>query len=404
MRTRMIWLVPACLLLAGCGDIALRDILAQTVTGATSLAQPSAPNDLTVTMLSVSKLHLAWTDSSSNEMGFKIERSTTGTTGWTLVGDVVANTTIWDDVGLADGTSYSYRVRAYNTAGDSGDTNIASATTDTLIPIALVTIVSGGDSFQMGDGSYGPNPPVSETIQAYFNMSTYDITNAMFAQFVADDGYSTQSYWTTNGWAWKGNIIQPNYWSDSGFNSANQPVGGVSWYEAVAFCNWRTVREGRTVAYDAYGQATLSATGYRLPTEVEWEYAAAKGGSSQSERIYAWGDTWDSSKAVCSVPPAAATSTADVGSRSPGGDTPQGLVDMSGNAWQWCSDNYEADAGISSGTNRYYFADDSPDSLFIYRGGAWLFTIENRFRCAYRNGYGVPGSRYTSNSFRVVRH
>jgi formylglycine-generating enzyme required for sulfatase activity len=393
-----------CILLASCGDIDLRNILVQTVENAkNNETSPAAPSGLGVTMLSVSMLHLTWTDNSSNETGFKIERSPNGTTNWTLVKDAAANTTSWDDSGLSAGTAYYYRIMATNAVGDSAYSNSCSVANTNI----LIAVAAAGDSFNMGDDTFGPNPPTgrSETISTNYNMSKYEITNAEFAQFIADGGYSTQSYWTTNGWTQKtsGAWIQPGYWIDSNFNSANQPVVGVSWYEAVAFCNWRSVKEGLTPAYNSSGQASLSANGYRLPTEVEWEYAAAKGASGQGERIYAYASTWDWNKVVCNT-----TKTADVGSKSTAGDTPQGLADMCGNVWEWCSDNYQDDISITATTDRYYLDPSGPPydttSLnFMFRGGSWYDTYGYNFSCAFRYFYGFPISRGSVIGFRVVR-
>ena len=383
-------------ILTSCSDMDLRNILAQTVENAKS---PQAPSGLSVAMLSVSMLHLTWTDNSANETGFKVERSPDGTSGWTLVRDAAANTTSWNDSGLTPGTTYYYRVKAYTGMGDSTYSNAAFIATDTLKPITTITIGIGDNpTFTMGE------PNVDENISSSYNASKYEITNAEFAQFIADGGYSTQSYWTANGLAWKGSTIQPGYWTDINFNGSNQPVVGVSWYEAAAFCNWRSAKEGLTPAYNGSGQATLSANGYRLPTEVEWEYAAAKGASGQAERTYAYGSgTFDPSKVVCSVSPASATQTADVGSKSTAGDTPQGMTDMSGNVWEWCSDNYQADGSITTpSTDRYYFVDDSTSQAFLLRGGAWYRANEGYFRCAYR-GYLNTNVRDYGIGFRVVR-
>ena len=375
------------------------------VANATTLqTAPAAPSGLTATALSISSIRVAWSDNSSNETGFKIERSPNGTSGWTQVFLTGADATSWDDWGLSEGTTYYYRVRASNAAGDSPYSNAASDTTYLPSFSGGVAIKAAGDSIAMGDGLYGPNPTVAQTISYNFTMSKYEITNSQFAQFIADGGYTTQSYWTTNGWNYKQSQgwTQPAYWTDANFNGANQPVVGVSWYEAVAYCNWRSQKEFSTPAYDSTGHATLSASGYRLPTEVEWEYAAAKGASGQAERIYAWGDIWDSNKAVCSVLPASATKTADVGSKSTAGDTPQGLADMSGNVWEWCSDNYQSDASVASVPNRYYFLDDSTSQYLMFRGGAWYDTNEGFFRCAYREHFN-PDDCSNGFGFRVVR-
>ncbi len=265
--------------------------------------------------------------------------------------------------------------------------------------IELVTISSAGDSFIMGDGTLGPD--VSQTITYNFEISKYEITNGQFAQFIADGGYSNSSYWTTNGWAEKTSEgwTQPKYWTDSNFNGMYQPVIGISWYEAVAFCNWLSEKEGLTQAYNSAGQADIKASGYRLPTQVEWEYAAAKGSSIENERIYAYGDTWDENKLVHSVPPTVTSKTMNVGSKSPTGDTPQGLTDMSGNVAEWCSDNYEQ--FIYSGTDRYYFVDDQTSTYFICYNGSWNSVFKSGFRCA--NYAGRPSyTRGNFLGFRVV--
>ncbi len=268
----------------------------------------------------------------------------------------------------------------------------------------LIAINAAGDSFTMGDGTYGPN--VSQTISYNFKMSQYEITNSQFQAFISESGYSTDSYWTTNGITQRngGSWTQPSYWANSSYNGSNQPVVGVSWYEAVAFCNWLSVKEGLTPAYNANGQATLTATGYRLPTEVEWEYAAAKGGTGQVERIYAWGDATptDCTLVAGNIGGCGNGKSENVGSKSTVGDTPQGLADMSGNVWEWCSDNYQADGSVASGTDRYYFVNDSTGQTFLVRGGAWNDTSANFFRGGYRY-YFVPGVRLNSFGFRVVR-
>lgn len=269
--------------------------------------------------------------------------------------------------------------------------------------IFFTEICAAGDSFTMGDGSLGPN--VSQTLSYNFSISRFPITNSQFGRFIADGGYSERSYWTVNGWAWKGGIAQPAYWKDPKFNGSDQPVVGVSWYEAVAYCNWLSRKEDLTPAYDGCGRADLGASGYRLPTETEWEYAAAKGAPDQAERIYPWGDTWNPKNAVCRVAPARASNTASVGSRSPQGDTPQGLADMSGNVWQWCSDNAQSDDEIADSPrlDRYFFRSDSATEYMVLRGGSWWNDFQNGFRSAFRSFTTQPGNRYRVSGFRIVR-
>lgn len=274
------------------------------------------------------------------------------------------------------------------------------------VGITLIKINAASDSFVMGDGTYGPD--VTQTISYNFRMSKHEITNAQFQAFIDDGGYSTSSYWTTNGWNWKTNnsITGPDGTYGSGFYGPNQPVVGVSWYEAVAFSNWLSVKEVLTPAYNSSGQiVNLSANGYRLPTEVEWEYAAAKGQPGASERIYAWGDAWDCANAVSNVSPCNNSATANVGSTSPNGDTPQGLADMSGNVSEWISD--DANLIISGSTDWYSFVDDNTGRIFVIRGGTWSSgTGEGEFRSAYRfNSFfdGWPNVSGKNLGFRVVR-
>jgi formylglycine-generating enzyme required for sulfatase activity len=269
--------------------------------------------------------------------------------------------------------------------------------------VSLITIHAAGDSFTMGDGTFGPN--VTQTISADFSMAKYLITNSQFAGFIAAGGYAEQSYWTKNGWLWKGKKTQPLSWTDAAFNGPNQPVVGVSWYEAVAFCNWLSVKEGLTPAYDLSGRADLSSAGYRLPTEVEWEYAASQGSPGTARRLFPWGDTWDPSFAVCQVKPSKATRTANVGSKSPQGDTPQGLADMAGNVWEWMGDNKDGDKDIARApaTDRYFFENDSTAQSFVLRGGSWVNNFASGMRCSFRSFTSDPGSRINVYGFRVVR-
>ncbi|MFH1414075.1 MAG: fibronectin type III domain-containing protein, partial [Candidatus Omnitrophota bacterium] len=99
---------------------------------------PAAPSGLNATVVSSTQINLSWADNSNNEDGFKIERKTeTGATGtYAQIGTVGANVTTFNNTGLTANTTYSYRVRAYNVAGDSGWSNEVSATTSNLPPVA----------------------------------------------------------------------------------------------------------------------------------------------------------------------------------------------------------------------------------------------------------------------------
>jgi formylglycine-generating enzyme required for sulfatase activity len=213
-----------------------------------------------------------------------------------------------------------------------------------------------------------------------------EVTNAGYKRFIEADGYTTPAYWTEEGWQWKEEegVSEPEYWRDSTWSGAQQPVVGVSWYEADAFARW---------------------AGGRLPTEAEWEYAAR----GDDGRTFPWGDVWDGSKCnYCdsNCDPVAWRDesvddgyhwTAPVGSYGSGA-SPFGALDMAGNVWEWCADWYDEEyysqsparnpAGPASGTSR------------VLRGGSWL---NHRWyvRCACRRWHN-PHVRINLIGFRVV--
>jgi hypothetical protein len=108
----------------GAGDSASSNVASAT----TLQAPPAAPSNLTATAVSSTEIDLAWTDNSANETGFKIERSTNGTS-FTQIATVSANVGSYSNAGLTKNKTYYYRVRAYNAAGNSAYSNTASATT-----------------------------------------------------------------------------------------------------------------------------------------------------------------------------------------------------------------------------------------------------------------------------------
>ncbi|MCX8159850.1 MAG: fibronectin type III domain-containing protein [Candidatus Saccharicenans sp.] len=104
------------------------------------LTIPLAPSDLQATALSASSVRLNWVDNAYNEDGFKIERKTGAAGTWVQVGTVGLDATSFTDTGLSGLTTYYYRVRAYNNAGDSGYSNEAAVTTPENRPIIRVPV------------------------------------------------------------------------------------------------------------------------------------------------------------------------------------------------------------------------------------------------------------------------
>ena len=89
---------------------------------------PAAPTNLVATAISSSQIALSWTDNANNETGFQIQRSNNGV-NFTLIATVPANVTTYTDNGLTAATTYYYRLRAFNSSGNSAPSNVASATT-----------------------------------------------------------------------------------------------------------------------------------------------------------------------------------------------------------------------------------------------------------------------------------
>jgi formylglycine-generating enzyme required for sulfatase activity len=141
---------------------------------------------------------------------------------------------------------------------------------------------------------------------------------------VEGDGYSNPDYWSEDGWAWREryNRTQSWYWDDEEWNGDEQPVNGISWYEAMAYTAWLSARTGEE---------------YRLPTEPEWEKAACGTGS----RIYPWGDEApDEERANFGTSYSDGGRTVSVGSY-PAGASPYGALDMAGNVGEWTGSEYQ---------------------------------------------------------------
>jgi formylglycine-generating enzyme required for sulfatase activity len=177
-------------------------------------------------------------------------------------------------------------------------------------------------------------------------------------------------------WYPPGRQTQPVYWHVDTFNNPAQPVAGICWFEARAYCAWLSAQTGET---------------FRLPTEVEWE-AAARGVQG---RRYAFGEDFDAAR--CNTFETHVRHTAPIGV-FPGGQTPEGLVDMTGNTCDWTSSLY---------TPYPYDAADGrempspPGARRVVRGGSWD-GVRDVARASYRYDL-APDSRYLSLGLRVVR-
>lgn len=238
-----------------------------------------------------------------------------------------------------------------------------------------------------------------------FRIGHYLITNAQYEAFIDAGGYGEaglERWWTPAGReAWRGGHIErwtpegwvasdtlPGRWPDRRLNARNAPVVGVSWFEAVAYCNWLTdaLRDMGHLDGDHV---------VRLPTEPEWEYAA--GGPTRC--TYPWGNDWN--------PDALNWAGGGIGRPSavgafPAGATPAtGLLDMAGNVWQWCQSRW---GDYPYEQSRESLDSERQEGLYeprCVRGSSWA-NVPGDARCAARYGFDANYGSLNRAGFRVV--
>jgi len=180
---------------------------------------------------------------------------------------------------------------------------------------------------------------------------------------------------------------EPLYWRDARFNRPTQPVAGVCWYEARAYCAWLAAQTGLAV---------------RLPTEAEWE--AAAGG--RERRRYPWGEAWDRLQA--NTYETRVKRTSPVGAFAVG-DTPEHVADLAGSVGEWMTSLFgagEVDDEFPEFGYPYDAGDGREDAEAgqgvrrVVRGGSWYFNLD-RARAAFRSWHH-PDGRVNGLGFRLV--
>ena len=275
----------------------------------------------------------------------------------------------------------------------------AASLTSPAIDPAMVYIPEG--RFWMGAAPGDPvasdeEKPGREVHLSGYWIDTTEVTNAMFADFVAQTGYTTDAERLGSGWVldlsknnWEetaGADWRHPYGPDSTIAGLEQhPVVQVSWNDAAAYCRWRSAR---------------------LPTEAEWEKAAR----GTDQRIYPWGDTSPSGtlanfadRSLAAIWSDLAVSdgfpfTAPVGSY-PSGASPYGLFDMAGNVWEWVQDWY--DPGYYGAAPDRNPAGPGTGSAKVLRGGCWGDPGRN-LRVSLRYRF-EPDYRIDDFGFRCAR-
>lgn len=244
------------------------------------------------------------------------------------------------------------------------------------IPAGPVTLVNDWDDNEKVYLKKGQ--PQTVNVPA-FSIAKYPVTNDQFRKFIDAGGYKQQKWWTPDGWQVreKEKWVEPRFWTDQKWNRADYPVVGVSWYEAIAFCNWM---------HEASGENII------LPTEPQWQRAAqARPDGSDSGRGFPWGDKWESGRCNNSVSPEDSNSTTPVTQYEGKGDSLCGAVDLSGNVWEWCLTAYLTGKDDLNGTD-----------VRVLRGGSWFNNYSDYFRADYRNRLN-PNYRVNNGGFRISR-
>ncbi len=230
----------------------------------------------------------------------------------------------------------------------------------------LVGIPAGW--FLMGcDSGQDNEKPVHRVWVDEFLLAARQVTNAEYEWYLLDT-----------------KTLPPPFWSDPAFNHPEQPVVGVSWHDAVRYCEWLS---------ETIGKSTRG-TKFRLPTEAEWERAA---GGGRDGALYPWGDE---------SPQSLAGYTARCAGYWKTGPEPvaraeanaYGLYNMCDNVHEWCSDWYAP---------KYYAV--SPErnprgpetgERRASRGGSWRHHVKMS-RCAARSSI-PPEFKYADYGFRVA--
>jgi formylglycine-generating enzyme required for sulfatase activity len=254
-------------------------------------------------------------------------------------------------------------------------------------------------------GSFSPDGGNYNVTLSTFYMAKYEVTQAEWASVMTGNNNGISA-------------TPSDFTGDS-----NRPVENVSWYDILVYCNRRSIQEGLMPVYAKAGdtnpnnwgavpewttnaewdaiEMNMSANGYRLPTEPEWEWAARGGVTAQQAGTF--NTTYAGSNTIGDVAWYLDNNT-PYGTKPVGTKAPNelGLYDMSGNVWEWCWDwcwdwwgsSYPAGSvtnptGPNSGSNR------------MFRGGSWHY---HALICtvSYRSN-GHPYYRSNNIGFRPLR-
>ena len=191
-----------------------------------------------------------------------------------------------------------------------------------------------------------------------FRIGRVPVTNAEYAAFVADGGYGDRRWWSGRGWAHRtdAGLAAPQYWGPDGTRTrfgvveelpGNEPVQHVTFFEAEAYAAW---------------------AGARLPTEVEWEKAAAWDPAEGRRRRFPWG--WAEPTPELANLGGGALRPAPVGGY-PAGASAYGVEQLMGDVWEWTSSPFRPWPGFRPMLYAQYSAPFFDGDYRVLRGGSW---------------------------------
>ena len=273
------------------------------------------------------------------------------------------------------------RIEAGLALGELGDPRFERRTGphgDYLLPL-LVQVQGGTYTIGYEDSPKEDEKPAHPVEIETFEMGRFPVTHAEFALFIQAGGYEDDQWWepeAASDWLRGEKSRQPWRWNDPEFSNPAQPVVGINWYEARAYCVWL---------------ATQSKTSFRLPTEAEWE-AAARG---KQGRRYAYGSKFDAARSNTFESHIGRTTPVGI---FPEGETPEGIADLCGNVWEWTSSAYLGYPYEWSLEREDPARTDVQDR--VLRGSSWDHD-QDFVRAVYRD-WSSPKYRDYSIGFRVV--
>jgi len=250
-----------------------------------------------------------------------------------------------------------------------------------------------GGPFQMGSvdaWAYDNERPRHEVNVPAFFLDRHPVTNGQFLTFMEDGGYATRAHWHEAGWAFRGaeQLEHPLFWrrADGGWERRrfatweplrlDEPVCHVSWYEADAYARW---------------------AGRRLPTEAEWEKAAAATPAGATRR-WPWGEAPPDRTRANLWPQGG--HPARIGA-FPAGASAFGVEQMVGDVWEWTSSDFHPYPGFRAFPYPEYSAVFFGSDYKVLRGGSWAVAPE-AVRNTFRN-WDYPIRRQIFAGFRCAR-